>query len=291
MKNEMKNYILRHPGYIIILAIAIIGMPFAIHIFFKLIPEDSFFTPLWSAGDFLQYYGALLASVGAIAGVFFTVRYTQANYIDDNRNNVLPVMTLTELMTKYHTNPFQNDPDNQREAHDQNESEDSRDDALYEVYRMDKVCFFYENGAFAAKANLPKKYRDQLSHGEIKGQKQKTGVYGDFIVGRINIPLVLENVGNGTAINCRIGLNAKDREERLLRAIQISPGKAFYILIFAPDITELTDKQFQLSMVYNDIYKNTYRQDFPMELRDNKLLVNFDINQELIERAADKKTA
>lgn len=286
MKNELKKYISRHPGYLIALIIAVIGGPFAIHIFFRLQPENSFFTPIWSAGEFLEYYGNLLASAGAIAGVFFTVRYTQANYRDDNRNSVLPVMTLTEMMTKHYVNPFHDNPGAHREtpANTDSENEDVNSAVLYEEYRLQKICFFYENGTFVAKTDLPKKERDQLKYG-MENTTKENGVYGDFTVGKINIPLVLENVGNGTAINCRIGLNAVNREERLLRAIQLNPGETFYILIYAPDSQAITDKQFQLSMVYHDIYKNTYRQNFPMELKDNRLCVNFDINQTLEEKA------
>lgn len=63
MKNWKKRYIaLLFAALLILFA----GIPFLIHCLFKLEAPNDFFAAEWTAGDFLQFYGALLAFCSSV---------------------------------------------------------------------------------------------------------------------------------------------------------------------------------------------------------------------------------
>lgn len=49
-----------------IIFMIILGVPFIIHILFKLHPNNNFFVAEWSAGELLSYYGSILAFLGTV---------------------------------------------------------------------------------------------------------------------------------------------------------------------------------------------------------------------------------
>ncbi len=49
-----------------IIFMIIFGVPFIIHILFKLHPNNDFFVAEWSAGELLSYYGSILAFLGTV---------------------------------------------------------------------------------------------------------------------------------------------------------------------------------------------------------------------------------
>ena len=80
----MKRWIKDHKGISTVLAIltAIIFLfiiPLVINWLFKVASPIELFVAEWEAGDALSFYGALLASVATIIGVYLSILYAQKN--------------------------------------------------------------------------------------------------------------------------------------------------------------------------------------------------------------------
>lgn len=61
------DWIKKHWIYVLLLALVIVlGVPFGIHLLFKIHPRVAFFSAEWSAGDALTYYGSVLSFVGTV---------------------------------------------------------------------------------------------------------------------------------------------------------------------------------------------------------------------------------
>lgn len=63
----MFDWMKKHKKLIaLIIFMIIFGVPFIIHILFKLHPNNDFFVAEWSAGELLSYYGSILAFWGTV---------------------------------------------------------------------------------------------------------------------------------------------------------------------------------------------------------------------------------
>lgn len=64
----MFEWIKKNKFLIILLsALILVGIPLTIHVLFKMTSSASFWAAEWSAGEFLSYYGAILAFIGTVA--------------------------------------------------------------------------------------------------------------------------------------------------------------------------------------------------------------------------------
>lgn len=91
----------------IILAFGIIGLiviPVLINVVFKIDFGIEFLRAEWDAGDALSFYGVLLAAFLAVYGVYLSIDYSNRNYRDDLRNQVLPFFAVNSLKTKASNN-------------------------------------------------------------------------------------------------------------------------------------------------------------------------------------------
>ena len=99
----------------------------------------------------------------------------------------------------------------------------------------------------------------------------------------MSFPLHVENNGCGPAINFRIGLNKKNTNELFVRPLQLKPEQSLYIHIFVPEIEQHDDMDFYLSFVYQDIFKNRYRQNYEITLTNEKMTLDYGAEQILLE--------
>ena len=51
--------------------------------------------------NILSYYGGVIGGILAIIGVFFTVKYSQKQYSEDQRNSVIPYFAVNMLHTHF----------------------------------------------------------------------------------------------------------------------------------------------------------------------------------------------
>lgn len=63
----MFKWIKKYRIFVTLLSLIIIfGIPFLIHVLFKIHPKNDFWVAEWTAGDLLGYYGAILAFIGTV---------------------------------------------------------------------------------------------------------------------------------------------------------------------------------------------------------------------------------
>lgn len=82
--------------------LAITGIPFFIHILFKLHPTNNFFIAEWTAGEVLSYYGSVLSFTGTV--VLGALALWQNNRIkeeSDKRTALLEQLDMIKNMPKF----------------------------------------------------------------------------------------------------------------------------------------------------------------------------------------------
>lgn len=101
----MKEFFHRHKWKLLgAFAFFLIVVPALINLAFKLHAPCGFLAAEWSAGDVLSFYGAMLASVATIMGVYLSIDYAQRNYREDEANRVRPYLALTHYKSKSRSN-------------------------------------------------------------------------------------------------------------------------------------------------------------------------------------------
>jgi hypothetical protein len=248
----------------VILLILIIVGPLAINWLFKQKAPIEVLVAEWDASAALEYYGAVIGAAIAVYGVFLTIRYSQKNYKEDVRNRTLPFITLTMLKTKSYKKLF---PVNAIENRNR-----EKEEGYFEYKLQDYYCIL-ENGMVGYQTGLSERQQEILNNAGTKWVSSPSG--GSLVVvNDICVPIEIENVGNGTAIRLRYGLNKKgisEKDRRYLPVISLKPENPILLHIFSEDCSKESNNlgEYILSFYYEDIFSNRYKQDFEVMIEYN----------------------
>jgi len=255
------------------LFVFIVLVPFLINILFKMDLPFDIFVIEWDASAALESYFTLLGAGLAVFGVYLTIQYSRENYKEDVRNRVLPFVMIEMLKTQSHINIFS-----------PNNTEDKPILDGYKEYKVQDVYCILNDGEIEYKTSLTKEQKQTIEQCGLKWVQHGSG-YTCVNTNYICIPLEIENVGNGAAVNFIFGLNRRDvnkNERKFFRIITLKVGGEYMIHIFSEDcgIESRNLGDYVLSFVYEDIYKNKYEQDFDisLEYNDNYNTPFFSIN-------------
>lgn len=99
----MFEWLKKHKILIVIISIIVIlGIPFLIHILFKIHPHNNFFVAEWTAGDLLSYYGSILAFLGTvILGALALYQNSIIKEESDRRNALIEQREHDSNMPKF----------------------------------------------------------------------------------------------------------------------------------------------------------------------------------------------
>lgn len=240
---------------VIILAL-VIGVPLAINELYKKGPG---YITVWDGADMLSYYGTLLGACGAVIGVYWSIHAAQKNYREDVRTRVLPYIVVSPLE--------RNAKISWLEPSSNTESENSitNNESFYEEYKVEKLYFIIELDGVKIKYKLNSHQQNLIKNAGREWQKITKGLSALVTTKFFSIPLEIENGGNGTAINLRMGLNNRDTDsQKFTYPLSLKQGQTFYLHIFSELTFEEIDKCYTLDFNYEDIYGNGYRQSFPV---------------------------
>ena len=260
----MIKWIKRNWIVMVILLILIIVGPLAINWLFKQKAPIEVLVAEWDASAALGYYGAVIGAAIAVYGVFLTIRYSQKNYKEDVRNRTLPFITLTMLKTKSYKKLF---PVNVIENRNR-----EKEEGYFEYKLQDYYCIL-ENGMVGYQTGLSERQQEILNNAGTKWVSSPSG--GSLVVvNDICVPIEIENVGNGTAIRLRYGLNRKgisEKDRRYLPVISLKPENPILLHIFSEDCSKEINNlgEYILSFYYEDIFSNRYKQDFEVMIEYN----------------------
>ena len=195
------------------------------------------------------------------------------------RKRVLPYISVTELFVKHRYDPFSDYIRTMQGGTDFREPKEEEYLPVYEEYQLEKLFFLYKDGIFVAMHNLPQEYDDLLKHNGIVCYATGDNTKQYSHKGYMSFPLIVENVGCGPAINLRIGLNKKNEKELFVRPRQLKINQSLYVHIFVPEFDPCEEMEFNCSFVYQDIYKNKYRQDYPITLTNERMSLAYEAEQ------------
>lgn len=248
--------------YIIISIIAVLVIiPLSINVAFKVAAPIEILHAEWDASAAITFYGTVLAAGIAVIGVFITIRYSQSNYREDVRNRTLPYIAITLLRTKAYKNIFGGN----------SEIKDIEPEEGYQEYKLQDYFCVLEKGDIQYKTKLSKRQQQILDYGGTKWENIPNG-RSLQVVDDVCVPIEIENVGNGVAINLRLGLNRKgvpEKDQRFVSPISLKVGATVMLHLFSEDCGRDSKNtgEYVLSFYYEDIYQNQYIQEYDVNIQ------------------------
>lgn len=254
----MKDYISKHKILIIILIVVI---PLLIYCFFKwpapLPCLDA--SGILTAGDVLGFYGVILGAFFAAEGVFLTIQDAQSKYREDIKKQVLPFIAVTSLIISVESFSI-TDLLYEEEVFDNKDSNNTK--KQYREYVLDEIVFIIKNGEISFSSELNSNQKKILNH---KGLVPSPSSNGKVIIQKSFVyhAMMSENAGKGIANLLRIGLNSTQKKNEDFIFIQpttLNVDQSIKISIYCEDITKKDLGDYYLDFLYEDIYRNSYRQ-------------------------------
>ncbi len=267
--------------FMLFILIFVILVPLLINFLFKIHSKISFIVAEWDASAALTFYGALLGAGITVYGVYLTIQYSRENYKEDVRNRVLPFIVIEMLKTKSHKNIFA-----------KNDKEDEAELDGYIEYKLEDCYCILNDGKIEYKNALTKDQKQLIENGGIKWiPNSNGGSYSCVVIDEICVPLEFENIGNGTAVNFRCGINRKDttaHDRRFLPVKAVRVGGKLMMHVFSEDCGKDSKNlgEYVLSFFYEDIYKNQYEQSFDIliEYNEEHNVPMFSINMDHVQK-------
>lgn len=263
-----------YPKWLICIAVGaavlflIIGVPYIINECYK--AECGYLT-MWDAAGVLAFYGAILAAAGTGLGVFASVRAANKNYREDARMRVLPYIAVTPFERKARVNPDALFQEQVEKRHSSTETK-SESAVQYKEQKLERVYFVIDSNEIKAQYELNKHQQEILEHAGYKWVRMPNGVSALRAIDYYSIPLEIENVGNGAAINFHVGFNRIGDEAlyEYVRPTVLKQGQTLYVHIFSTEKFETVRGNYVLGFAYEDIYGNEYEQQFPVEYGEDE---------------------
>ena len=185
------------------IAFFVIGVPIIINVCYQ--RDTVLIMTQWDADDILSYYGAVLAAAGAAIGVYLSVKKAQENYRDDIRRQALPFIYVTPLSRKARVNHVAL----LGEDNVSTEAVSTGGQAIeYEEYKHKQFYFAITSSGIEPTKKLNKYQQKILENGGITKSVLKNGMKVPDYIDHFNLPLEIENVGRGAAVNLKIGFIA-----------------------------------------------------------------------------------
>ena len=237
----------------------------------------------WGAAEALSFYSVVLGAGIAACGVYLTIRDSRKSYEEDIRNRVLPFFSITPYLRAYSLNALhvalsEYDMPNDADVSEafQREAEKAREimgnpDLLYK--ELDEFHFVFAKGKFFNKAFLTNEQKRLVSLGDTNVTKENkhTGVIETISQSPdvVFTKIAFDNVGNGAAVNFRVGLNWKNESTpQFTVPTTIPKDKRVFIDVFSSTNSDEDLGEFELTIHYRDIYgdKHNYRQKLTLRI-------------------------
>lgn len=268
-KNESGSKKNTYRKLIIWCLILFVGGPLLIHILFKLY-GPAWIVAEWSAGDFLQFYGTVVAAIAAVIGLFYTFRDNREGIKEQSRLDKIPFIGVIELRQDYNI-PIMMDTND--EGVDDSGTTLAKGDKKYYYHesRMQNIYCVIENG----KTSLNKKLTDdQLNKAQCRGfiQERAGNIIRGVDVRLFYLPFSIENIGNGPAIDLKIGVNnVSDITAgvgKYKTPFSLKPSDPLSLVIYAENQDDGNCGEYAMEFFYKDIFGNSYKQSHKFTIRE-----------------------
>lgn len=231
---------------------------------------------MWGAADVLSFYGIIIASLGAAVGVFISIAYSRKQYSDDKRRDVLPYFAINILRRKCvdpfligwysdEVKPFSSDLK-------------TKEDLTYREYLYNKGYFVFLSDHIEYKTSLSDGQEKAVQTGmEIKDYDGHAQVWQTNV---FYIPIELQNVGNGCAINTKIDITAFKRNYTASSiSISVPVGEKMYVGLYF-DVSENISGRYNFRVRYYDIYNNLYVHHKIIEVNTGRKMCSINLSED-----------
>lgn len=257
-----------------------------IYVFYKIPAPVHLLESPWSAGDALGYYGVIVAAIVTIHGLRLTFEDNREEIKEQSRLDKLPVLAVTTL-NKTARIPWLNmgEPVRAETRAVQNDEEKY----YYKEKRLENLFFVIDKDQISVTSALDRKQQDLVIHEGFTYATPANGLRISQSAQIIYIPLDVDNVGNGAALNLRIGLNnvqTDDTEKKFITSVNMAADDSIYIGIY---LDEPNDGNYELGFYYDDVFGNHYKQINAINIshdEKNQRMVKFTniVKQEKVEK-------
>lgn len=239
---------------------ALVGGPILINECYKI---GTGYITIWNANDVLAYYGAVVAALMGVLGVYLTVYIANKNYRDDARNRILPYIAINVMNVRQ--------PDQFLEAFGSEDYSMMGNDPIIEQSLEGKAwnhLYFVIDGKMKIRAteSLPDDEANKLKAAEAIWRRAKDGKMYLRDTTYVSMPFMMENIGNGAAKNLRMNFSYLNGKPFFKTEIILKPNERFYVHIFSEENFETIKGEYVFGVYYEDISGNQYEQLFPVEI-------------------------
>lgn len=241
---------------LIFIIVFIVLIPVGINMAFKCSCGIEFFEAEWGPGDALGFYGAILASVATIIGVYLSIEYAQRNYREDEKNRIRPYLALTHMHAKSRYNLFS-------PISIQNKQE-MQENKLYCEFRLDEVYIIISRTGIEFKDRLTDAHNKLL---QTAGFGWKVSEHGYTLEANdyVSLPFEVDNVGSGAAIDFKLCFYRKGSDNpRGVSLYTLKLGGKIYFHIFSELEDQTLFGEYLLDFRYKDIQNTNYSQKYPI---------------------------
>ena len=218
------------------------------------------------AGFWGGYIGAIIGGICTVIGVYWTIDYSQENYKEDVRNRTLPYISLYALQQDRLTDLLISTSRCIKDTEDLNPINESN---KYREYRLEKIFMVIENKEISYKKELTERQEKLIENGGME-EVYKEGITSLYSRKIVSVPIELENVGNGIALQFNVGLNRlEDKEPKFLFPFDLKVGEKMCIHIFS-EYTSNIIGDYVLEVHYEDLLNNSYHQKFEFKVEKDE---------------------
>lgn len=252
---------------------AAIFYAFAVFVMFDVVPDEASITVSWTAGDALVCGITAMSACAAIWGIYLTVQNSQHQFTEAYRLNVVPCITMTQLVQKNRRSYF-----NERMMRGLVDDEaPSRDDAsasdngYYVAEERDEYAILGEEIAFCR--SLTEEQRSLVEHRDLERRDAVGGHY--YTVNPVfYLPLLFKSVGSGPAVNIRRGIQRLplEGEKKYTEPRTLLVGEESFLGVYIDTSNEAVFGEYEIMLSFYDIIGNRYEQRFGLEIgRDGEV--------------------
>lgn len=239
----------------------LIGGPFIINESYK---KGTGYMTIWGAEDVLSYYGAVMAAVIGVVGVYFTVVISNRNYREDARNRILPYIAINVINNKQ--------PDPFLVGFGAEDYSSIGNDPIIEDSLSGKKqnhLFFVIDGTAKIRATETLTDNEAIKVKKTEVMWIRAARDGKMYLrgaDTVSMPFVIENIGNGSAKKLRVSFSCIKGKPFFKTEMILKQNEQFYIHIFSEKSFEEIKGEYVFTACYEDISGNEYEQRFPVEI-------------------------
>lgn len=230
----------------------------------------------------LSYYGGVIGGILAIIGVFFTVKFSQKQYREDQRNSVIPYFSA-DMLNSHFVMPKVS----MNSGHIKISNPPSEISTGYHEEKYTDYYYILKDGKFKITTGLNEQQTVRAHAGGLVLVQIPNG-YAMTVKNDVFMPIQLENVGNGAAINFRLGINRseiKDCDKKYAYSISVNRGEVVNVHLYSEDCDKTSANlgDYDLTFLYQDIFGNKYSQTTRISIvfneDHNRIAIQMDMYQ------------